>query len=390
VRRPIGPRLPQRDAHLAVVGQGEPLGRDGRSQDIAADPLEPIALPRRNDEPRMQVQPVPARMTRARWALDRGARVSEASDASARVRPEGDEPLHRRGRQARERRRLVRPGIHIAILGVAPRITLGAFSAPEQPPDPGLHGRQDLRHVQRRQTPRRMKPDRAGGIARQDAIEHEGVDVDVQIQRPPEPLNDGHGTGTRLLGAGSAGMVFQQAEHRAQKHGSHTPTQVVVPCEPVAHPVREAQHPLPDGDVRDDAIDQMRGAFGHAAATAARTQRPALARERHELVVAAFTAATPREPARQAPAPEEVPKRPLDKVRHTLAVAYPGGLRQEGLEVILHDPVEHAAGGTTRFVARGEPGHPPRVAAAMPTSQSPANRPKPIRRVGGVRADRAW
>jgi hypothetical protein len=137
VCRPISPRLPQREAHLAVGRQGEPLGRDGRPERVPADPFEPIALSRRNDERRMQVQSLPPRMTRTQWAIDRRSRVSETTNASAGATPEGDEPLHRCGRQARERWRLVHPGIHPAILGVASMITLGAFSAIEQPPDGG-------------------------------------------------------------------------------------------------------------------------------------------------------------------------------------------------------------------------------------------------------------
>jgi hypothetical protein len=39
-------------------------------------------------------------------------------------------------------------------------------------PDPGLHGRQDLGHVQRRETPDPMEPDRAGAVKRKHAVEH--------------------------------------------------------------------------------------------------------------------------------------------------------------------------------------------------------------------------
>jgi hypothetical protein len=38
--------------------------------------------------------------------------------------------------------------------------------------DPGLHGRQDLGHVQRRATPDPMEPDRAGAVKRKYAVEH--------------------------------------------------------------------------------------------------------------------------------------------------------------------------------------------------------------------------
>jgi hypothetical protein len=229
-----------------------------------------------------------------------------------------------------------------------------------------------------------MEREDTRGVTREYAVEHQGVDVDVQIERPPESLDDRDGASARLLQAGGARVVPQQAEDGFKKDGGDLAAPVVVPREPVPQPVRETQHPLPDRDVREDVIHQMRGAFGHAAATAARTQCPPFARERHEPVEAAVAATKPREPARQEPAPEEVPKRPIDKLRHTLAVAHPGRLRQERLEVILHNPVEHAGGGATWFVARGRLSHPVDEAEAVPTSQPHANPRKPVT-PGGMR-----
>ncbi|MEX2663770.1 MAG: hypothetical protein WD227_17690 [Vicinamibacterales bacterium] len=124
-------------------------------------------------------------------------------------------------------------------------------------------------------------------------------------------------------------------------------------------------------------IDQVGSAFRHPPAITTRTEPAALARKRNEPVQAAVAAAKPREPARQEPAPEEVPKRALDERREAVAVAQTGRLGQEGLEVILHDPVKDAAGGTTGFVARGRPGHPVDEAEGVPTSQLDAIRPEP-------------
>jgi hypothetical protein len=217
VRRPVGPRVPEREAHLAVGRQGEPLGRDRRPEHVAADPLEPIALPRRDDEPRMQVQPMPVRMTRADTPIDRRTRVSDTTNAGTGIRPERDDPLHRRGRQTCERRRLVRPRIDPIVFGVAPGVILARSAPLEQPPDPGLHGRQDLRDVQRRQTPCRMKPDHTRGVAREHAVEHQRVDVDVQIERSPEALDDRDGASARLLEADGARVVPQQAEDGAEE-----------------------------------------------------------------------------------------------------------------------------------------------------------------------------
>ena len=100
-----------------------------------------------------------------------------------------------------------------------------------------------------------MKSDRAGWVARKHAIEHQRVDVDVEIQGAAKPLDDGHRSPTRLLDTGRAGVVPQAAEHGPEEHGGDAPGQVVIPCEPIPHPVRQTQHPWPDGDVRDDVIN---------------------------------------------------------------------------------------------------------------------------------------
>jgi hypothetical protein len=58
VRRPIPPRLPKLQPHLTFAGQVEPLLRHRRTQRIATHALEPIALPGRHHEARMEVKPV--------------------------------------------------------------------------------------------------------------------------------------------------------------------------------------------------------------------------------------------------------------------------------------------------------------------------------------------
>lgn len=138
VLRPVGPRLSERQAHLTLGGQGEPLGHHGRPQRVTADPLEPLALPRRDDEPRMQVEAIPPGMTKAQWRrLTRLTRAPKIAKARARMMAERHEPLHQRRRQARERRCLVRPRIGTAVLGGAPVVTLGEPAPIEQPSDPG-------------------------------------------------------------------------------------------------------------------------------------------------------------------------------------------------------------------------------------------------------------
>jgi hypothetical protein len=108
----------------------------------------------------------------------------------------------------------------------------------EQPPDARLDGGQDLAHGQPRQPLRRMKPDHTGKIAREHAVEHQGVDVDVQIERSSESLNDGDGAGARLVQANVSRLVLQQAENGSDRDGRDATVQVVIPREPVSQWMR--------------------------------------------------------------------------------------------------------------------------------------------------------
>ena len=128
------------------------------------------------------------------------------------------------------------------------------------------------------------------------------MDVDVEIQRPAEPLDHGHRAPARLREARGTPLVAQQAEHGSKEHGRPPAAPVVVPCQPVPQPVWQTQHPLPYRDVRNDVVDQVCRAFRHTAATAARTERPSFAREGHEPVHATLAAVKPREPTCQEPA----------------------------------------------------------------------------------------
>jgi hypothetical protein len=61
VRRPVAPRVAQREAHPSVVRQVETIGRHGGPQHVPAHPLQPLALPGRNDDARVEAVVVGAR-----------------------------------------------------------------------------------------------------------------------------------------------------------------------------------------------------------------------------------------------------------------------------------------------------------------------------------------
>ena len=126
--------------------------------------------------------------------------------------------------------------------------------------------------------------------------------MDVQIERPPEPLDHGHRKG-------------------------------------------QTQHALPHGHVGEHVIEQVGGSTSGRAAVAA---------------------AKPREPAGEPATLQKVPELLLDEAGQPFPVAQAGGLRAKGLEVIVHDLVERTLRGMPRFVARRGPAIGGRHAGGMP------------------------
>jgi hypothetical protein len=219
------------------------------------------------------------------------------------------------------------------------------------------------------------------------AIQHERMHMHVEIEGPTEPLDDGHGAPAPIHHVVPARAAAQPAQHRAQVDRDDRSAQIVVPRQPIAQAIRQTQHPLPHGHIGEDVVHQagvptarllrggveMRGPLGHpttfatstpsrtirAPGAPAQTETASLAREGDQPIQAAGRTTKPREPAGQRAAAQEVTKLLLDEPGQALTVAQTGRLRTEGLEVRLHDLVEHARGGTPRFVASGRLGHPP-------------------------------
>ena len=145
----------------------------------------------------------------------------------------------------------------------------------------------------------------------------------------------------------------QVALDGAVQDARHRPTQVVAPGQQVPQPVRERQHPLPHGDIRQHVVHQVRGAFGHPAAAATRTEAAPLARERDEPLGPAGVAPEPGEPAREEAAAQERAELGVDEPRQPLAAAQACRLDAKGLDVLAHDGVEHRRGRIARGVRNG-------------------------------------
>ena len=145
----------------------------------------------------------------------------------------------------------------------------------------------------------RVRARRMKGKTLPSAFEHtvddQRVEVHVQVQRAPEPLNHHHRSAAPVGHAGAPGTGPQEAKDRPDIHPRHRPAQLVVPRQQVPQPMREAQDPLTHGDIGQYVIDQVRRALRHPSTAATGTEAAALARERHEAIVSAAVAVEARE-----------------------------------------------------------------------------------------------
>ena len=102
----------------------------------------------------------------------------------------------------------------------------------------------------------------------------------------------------------------------------------------------DTQDPLPDGNVWQHVVDQVRCAFGHTPPTAARAKTPPFARERDKPFGLTLTTAESREAAGEESTPQERPKLVLDEPGQPVAVTDACRLDPERLEVVAYDRVQ--------------------------------------------------
>ena len=116
------------------------------------------------------------------------------------------------------------------------------------------------------------------------------MQVDVQIGRRAKALDQ-----SERPGVGCATFEPRLPDHKARDDpvddAQHRREQLGVHGEEDAKPDRKRQHPLPDRHVRDDLIDQVRGALNHAPGAARGAKSATLAGKRDQLLMGALTAA---------------------------------------------------------------------------------------------------
>jgi hypothetical protein len=137
--------------------------------------------------------------------------------------------------------------------------------------------------------------------------------------------------GSRVANAHPARAQARAGEDAAQGETQDARDQRGFAREQKAGPPRQRQHPLAHRNVRQDAIDQVRGSALHSSRRAGRTDPTGLARERDEQLVAAGDAAHASESVGENAAPEVSLEVGHDETGQPASVVL--HLRQERLEV---------------------------------------------------------
>ena len=165
------------------------------------------------------------------------------------------------------------------------------------------------------------------------------MEVQVQVQRRAEALEEGDRAALlRAHAPVPANAPPQLGEQRAQEGAEHFARELAIVGAAVAKRVRKREHPLPDRHRGEHAEDEMRRGVRHAAAAAGGAEAAALARERHEAIVAALVAAQAQEAVGEDAAAQEGAELLLDEVRRwTLPRSR---AREEGLELLADDAMQ--------------------------------------------------
>jgi hypothetical protein len=102
-----------------------------------------------------------------------------------------------------------------------------------------------------------------------DPVCHQHVQVDVQVQRGPEPLNRRRRCDLSASPSASAMLLPELPPQRCDEPLDDCRQHAGRPRGAETQVPRQAEHPLPPGDIREQPIDPPRGPIRHPPATAA-------------------------------------------------------------------------------------------------------------------------
>nr|WP_234413820.1 hypothetical protein [Ideonella sp. A 288] len=132
------------------------------------------------------------------------------------------------------------------------------------------------------------------------AVQHQAVQVDVEVGGRAEALDQRDGAAVAFVGL-EPGLPHQMARDHALYHLQHRRDQFRLRGQQQAQRDRQGQHPLPHWDMRDDVVHQVRRGLRHTPRAARRAEPATLAAEGQQLVVAHSSQRTLRKPCARMP-----------------------------------------------------------------------------------------
>jgi hypothetical protein len=193
-------------------------------------------------------------------------RASQRQHLLPGARPEGDAVSDGRGLQRPQRARLLAVGIRLGQVGLAYVFDQHA-SARERLHEPGDDG---LKQRVQRVVGGRTRHDEAGravGVAAVHAVQHQAVQVDVEVGGGSEALDQRDGAALTFIGL-EPGAIQQVARDHTLHHLQHRRDELGLCGQQHAQRDRQRQHPLPHRHMGDDMIHQVRRGLRHAPGTA--------------------------------------------------------------------------------------------------------------------------
>jgi len=125
---------------------------------------------------------------------------------------------------------------------------------------------------------------------RVDPVQDQHVQMHVEIERTAETLDEGDDAGAGTAAGGKPCAMRQVGLDGADDDGEAATEGIGPAGEEQAQRLGEAQHPLADGHLGEDVIDEMGRGLDHAPSAAGGAEPAAFAGERDEVLVAAAIA----------------------------------------------------------------------------------------------------
>ena len=106
--------------------------------------------------------------------------------------------------------------------------------------------------------------------------------MNVEIEGRPEPLDAVHRTRASTDNAVRGRAVTVETGDGAHEDPAYGATQCRTSCEDETHHPGEGDDPLPDRNIRQDVVHEVRGGLRHASSPTGRTESSPFAREGHQ------------------------------------------------------------------------------------------------------------